>query len=85
MPGRQSDSTRHDGSVGGGGTDKHLRHYVIEATLWARQIPRYHEAYERIRRRRGKKIGRLVVGRMLLRSIYKMLKDGVAFDARPAA
>jgi len=77
---RESDGTRRDGRIGGGGTDKHLRHYVIEATLWAREIPRYRVAYDRVRRRRGKKIGRLVVGRMLLRSLYKMLKEGVAFD-----
>ena len=77
---RQSDSTSRDGHVGGGGTDKHLRHYLIEASLWAPKIPRYRETYERARRRRGKKIARLVVARLLLRSIYKMLRDGVRFD-----
>jgi transposase len=84
---RQSDATRRDGRIGGGGTDKHLRHYVIEATVWARQLPRYQPTYERVARRRGKKIGRLVVGRLLLRSIYKVLRDGVAFagEAPPAA
>jgi len=80
---RQSDGTRHYGRIGGGGTDKHLRHYIIEATLWARRIPRYQATYERVRARRGKKIGRLVVGRLLLRSIYKMLRDGVRFDRVP--
>jgi transposase len=78
---RQSDATRRDGRIGGGGTDKHLRHYLIEATVWARQLPRYQPTYERAARRRGKKIGRLVVARLLLRSIYKVLRDGVAFEA----
>lgn len=36
-------------------------------------------------KRRGKKVGRLVVARMLVRSIYKMLKKGVEFDARALA
>jgi transposase len=76
-----SDRTRREGRIGGGGTDLHLRHYVIEATIWARRLPRYRSAYERTRRRRGSKIGRLVVARMLLRSIYKMLKEGLEFDA----
>jgi transposase len=76
----QSDETRRAGRIGGGGTDKHLRHYLIEATIWARQIPRYRSTYDRIERRRGKKIGRLVVARMLLRSIYKMLRDDVPFQ-----
>lgn len=78
---QQSDQTRRDGHLGGGGTDRHLRHYLIEATIWARRVPRYQKTYERIRQRRGSKIGRLVVARMLLRSIYKMLRDGVDFQA----
>lgn len=77
---RQSDETRRDGKIGGGGTDKHLRHYLIEATVWARKIPRYQATYERVARKRGNKIGRLVVARLLLRSIYKMLRDGIAFE-----
>lgn len=77
---RESDRTRRDGHIGGGGTDTHLRHYVIEATVWARHLPRYNKTYERIRKRRGSKVGRLVVARMLLRSIYKILKEEVAFD-----
>ena len=76
---RQSDQTRRNGRIGGGGTDNHLRHYLIEATVWARQLPRYRATYERAAKRRGKKIGRIVVARLLLRSIYKVLKDGVAF------
>jgi transposase len=88
---QQSDRTRRDGRIGGGGTDRHLRHYLIEATVWARKLPRYQATYERVKKRRGSKVGRLVVARMLVRSIYKVLKDGVAFDpgapprATPAA
>lgn len=76
-----SDGTRRDGRIGGGGTDVHLRHYLIEATIWARHLPRYAKAYQRVEKRRGKKIGRLVVARMLLRSIYKVLRDGLEFTA----
>lgn len=81
---QQSDGTRRDGKLGGGGTDKCLRHYLIEASVWARTIPRYRDAYARTVRRRGKKIGRLVVARMLLRSIYRILKDQVEFQPQAA-
>jgi len=77
---QESDQTRRNGRIGGGGTDRHLRHYLIEATVWARKIPRYQPTYERVKKRRGSKVGRLVVARMMLRSIYKVLKEGVAFD-----
>ena len=80
---RSSDSTSKNLSIGGGGTDKHLRHYMIEATVWARTVPRYEKAYKRVEKKRGRKIGRIVVARMMLRSIYKMLSEGVSFD--PAA
>jgi len=76
----QSDRTRRDGRIGGGGTDRHLRHYLIEASVWARKLPRYQPTYDRIKNRRGSKVGRLVVARMLVRSIFKVLKEGVAFD-----
>ncbi len=76
----QSDRTRRDGRIGGGGTDKHLRHYLIEASVWARHLPRYSRTYARTAQRRGKKIGRVVVARLLLRSIYKVLRDGVDFE-----
>jgi transposase len=80
-PGIQElDRTRRDGRIGGGGTDRHLRHYLIEATVWARKLPRYQTTYKRMNKLRGSKVGRLVVARMLVRSIYKILKDGVAFD-----
>ena len=85
-PGVQaSDRTRRDGHIGGGGTDTHLRHYLIEATMWARHLPRYRRTYKRVEKRKGRKVGRLTVARMLLRSIYKILKEGVAFDAGVAA
>lgn len=77
---QESDRTRREGRIGGGGTDKHLRHYLMEASVWARQIPRYRATYERTAKRRGKKIGRIVVARLLLRGIYKVLRDGVAFE-----
>ena len=80
---QRSDQTIHVGHIGGGGTDKHLRHYLIEATIWARHIPRYKPTYERVMRKRGKKIGRIVVARMMLRSIYKMLRDDKRFDRLP--
>ncbi len=83
---RQSDRTRREGRIGGGGTDHHLRHYLIEASIWARELPRYRPTYERVAQRRGKKIGRLVVARLLLRGIYKVLRDGVPFrGGEPAA
>jgi transposase len=83
---RQSDQTRRYGRIGGGGTDVQLRHYLIEASVWARQLPRYRSTYQRVAKRRGNKIGRLVVARLLLRSIFKVLRDGVAFDEQgPAA
>jgi len=78
---RQSDQTCRTGRLGGGGTDASLRFYLIEATIWARRVPRYQAVYERVRRKRGKKIARLVVARALLRSIYRMLKDRVPFSS----
>lgn len=76
---QQSDQKSRGGRIGGGGTDRHLRHYIIEATLWARSLPRYHATCQRVQRRRGSRVGRLVVGRMLLRSLFKMLRDDVLF------
>jgi transposase len=86
----QSDQTRRSGRIGGGGTDKHLRHYLMEAAIWARTLPRYAATHAKVAKRRGKKIARLVVARMLVRSIVKVLRDGTAFDPdapppRPAA
>src|SRR5262249_58538982 len=77
---QQADRARRDGRIGGGGTDRHVRHHLIEATVWARKLPRYQSTYERVKKRRGSKVGRLVVARGLVRSIYKILNDDVAFD-----
>ena len=74
-----SDGTRHHGGIGGGGTDSHLRYLVIEASVWLRDIPRYRPTYERVLAKRGKKIARIVVARLFLRSLHKMLKDRVRF------
>jgi len=77
---QQSDETSRDGRIGGGGTDEHLRHYLIEATFWACRVPRYRPTYERILYKRGPKIARVVVARLMLRSIYKMLQAQVCFS-----
>jgi transposase len=77
---RQSDQTCHHGRIGGGGTDGHLRYLVIEASMWLRDIPRYRPTYERVLKKRGKKIARIVVARLFLRSLHKMLKDRVMFN-----
>jgi transposase len=82
---RQSDGTSHNGKIGGGGTDSHLRYLLIESMQWVCQIPRYHDAFERAVARHGKNIARIIVARMLLRSIFKMLHDGVRFNQAPAA
>ena len=50
-----------------------------------RKAPRYSAAYWRGRGRKGSKVGRLVVARMLLRSIYKIIKEGVEFEAEATA
>jgi transposase len=81
---QRSDETCRIGRLGGGGTDASLRFYLLEASVWARRMPRYAGVYERVRRKRGKKIARLVVARALLRSIYRMLKDRVPFAAAAA-
>lgn len=80
---RQSDETVHHGRIGGGGTDSHLRYLLIESTTWLCQIPRYQPAYERVAKRRGNKVARLVVARMLLRSLHKMLTEKVPFHPAP--
>jgi transposase len=77
---RQSDGTSHHCRIGGGGTDGRLRWMLIEATQWLCQIPRYRPTYERVMAKRGKKVARIVVARMVLRSIHKMLLDRVRFN-----
>ena len=79
----KSDGTCHHGRIGGGGTDSHLRYLLIEASTWLREIPRYRPTYERVLKKRGKKIARIVVARMLLRSIHKMLTAKVRFNPAP--
>ena len=82
---RQSDGTSHHGRIGGGGTDSHLRYLLIESMQWVCQIPRYHDAFDRAMAKHGKNIARIIVARMLLRSLYKMLKDNVRFNQMLAA
>jgi len=82
---RQSDQTMHNGKIGGGGTDSHLRYLVIESMQWVCQIPRYRPAFERAQAKHGTNIARIIVARMLLRSIFKMLRDQVRFNQVRAA
>ena len=80
---RQSDETVYHGRIGGGGTDAQLRCLLIEATTWLCQIPRYRPAYERVVLKRGKRVARIVLARMVLRSIHKMLSEKVPFNPAP--
>jgi transposase len=82
---RQSDGTSHNGRIGGGGTDSHLRYLVVESMQWVCQIPRYRPAFERVAAKRGTNIARIAVARMLLRSIFKMLRDQMRFNQVRAA
>jgi transposase len=82
---RQSDNTSHNGKIGGGGTDSHLRYLLIESMQWVCQIPRYKDAFERAVARHGKNVARIIVARMLLRSLFKMLKGKVRFNQVRAA
>ena len=82
---RQSDGTSHTGRIGGGGTDSHLRYLLIESMQWVCQIPRYRPAFERAVAKRGTNIARIIVARMLLRSIFKMLRNQVRFNQVRAA
>jgi transposase len=82
---RRSDQTAHNGKIGGGGTDSHLRYLLIESMQWVCQIQRYRPAFERAQAKRGTNIARIIVARMLLRSIFKMLKDKVRFNQVLAA
>ena len=52
---------------------------------WVCQIPRYRSAFERAAAKHGKNVARIIVARMLLRSIYKMLRDDVRFNQVRAA
>ena len=81
----QSDGPAKHGRIGGGGTDKHLRFYLLEAAVWACKIPRYRPLYDRTCRKHGKRVGRITVARHLLRSIFKMFRDHVKFSQVAAA
>ena len=77
---RESDQTRRNGRIGGedsfASTSLRDRGHSVGTFYTEVQegIRPYHE-------RRGSKIGHLVVARMMLRSIYKILKAGVDFVA----
>lgn len=77
---RESDQRRRDGRIGGGGTDRYLRYLLIESSTWLQQIPRYRATYLRVAQKRGKKVARIAVARLFLRSLYKMLTDGLRFN-----
>jgi transposase len=82
---RQSDQTAHNGRIGGGGTDSQLRYLLIESMQWVCQIPRYRPAFERAMAKHGTNIARIIVARMLLRSLFKILRDRVRFNQVRAA
>ena len=77
----ESDQTRRNGRIGGGGTDSHLRNYLIEATVWARKLTRMYEHMSVSQEDGAKKwAGWWWLG-CCVRSIYKILRDGVEFAA----
>jgi transposase len=82
---RRSDQTAHNGKIGGGGTDSQLRYLLIESMQWVCQIPRYRPAFERAQAKHGTNIARIIVARMLLRSLFKVLRDRVRFNQVQAA
>lgn len=69
--------------IGGGGTHSQLRYFLIEATRWLKEIPRYRAAWDRVEADRGKKVAKIVLARMFLRSLHKMLSSGLAFAPEP--
>jgi transposase len=71
--------------IGGGGTHTRLRYFLIEATRWLKEIPRYAGAYQRVVEKRGTKVARLVLARLFLRSLDKMLRSNVRFQPEAAA
>ena len=80
-----SDGKVYNLRIGGGGTHARLRYFLIEATRWLKEIPRYAGAYQRAEAKRGKKVGRIVLARLFLRSVDKMLRAGVRFAPGAAA
>jgi len=81
----QSDGHSHNLRIGGGGTHSQLRFFLIECAKWLKEIPRYSEAYERVVQKRGKKIAKIAVARMFLRSLHKVLSTGQAFTQEKVA
>lgn len=81
----QSDGTCHSKRIGGGGTHSRLRYFLLQATRWLAQIERYAPSYERVAAKRGKKVARVVVARMFVRSLHKMLRTGQPFTTGAAA
>jgi len=75
----RSDGRGYGLRIGGGGTHSQLRFFLIEATRWLKEIPRYAAAYDRMEARRGKKVAKVALARMFLRSIDKMLRTGASF------
>jgi hypothetical protein len=47
---------------------------------WVCQIPRYRQAFDRAVAKHGKNVARIIVARMLVRSLFKMLRDRVRFN-----
>ena len=80
-----SDKRGHNLRIGGGGTHTRLRYFLIEATKWLATIPRYQDAHKRVLAKRGKKVARIVLARMFLRSIDKMLRADVHFEPQGRA
>jgi hypothetical protein len=58
---------------------------LIRCLLAVCQIPRYRDAFDRAVGKHGKNIARIIVVRMLVRSPYKVSKDGVRFNQVRAA
>lgn len=80
-----SDGRGYGTRCGGGGTHARLRFFVMQATSWLKTIPRYAGTFDRVSSRRGKKIARLSVGRMFLRSVDKMLRTDQRFSPEAAS
>lgn len=75
----QSDGARHGQRIGGGGTHARLRYFLMQATRWLAEIDRYAPSYQRVAAKRGKKVARVTVARMFLRSVHRMLRTGQPF------
>jgi transposase len=81
----QSDGVRRGQRIGGGGTHARLRYFLMQATRWLAEIDRYRPSHQRVAAKRGKKVARVVVARMFLRSLHKMLRTGQPFTTGAAA